>query len=146
MARAKKNVDAPLGLHNGLPISDKKVRFTNMGGLSPGLTVTPVDVKDGAEYYISMRVKHAGTHFDNEFSKDDPDTLTGYVEVYQFSAQAAVFDDRPDAAEQVTAMEERLEAKAQKEAAEAERRKREAKGEFQLIQGEGDDDPDDADV
>ena len=147
MARAKKNVDAPLGLHNGLPILAKKIKVTKTGdGLSQAMTIIPVDVKDGSEHYVSMRLRHTRTYHDNVFSKDNPDELVGFEEVIQFSAQAAVFDDRPDAAEQVTAMEERLEAKAKKEAAEAERRKREAKGEFQLIQGEGDDDPDDADV
>jgi len=143
LARTKKNVDAPLGLHNGLPIQRKRVKITNTGdGLSQAMTITPVDVKDGSEHYISMRIKHTRTYFDNVFSQDDPDNLIGFEEILQFSAQAAVFDDRPDAAEQVTAMEERLEAKAAKEAAEAERKKREAKGEFQLIRGEGDDEPD----
>ena len=139
MARTKKNVDAPLGLHNGLPILAKKIKIVKTGdGLSKAMTITPVEVKDGSVHYISMRLKQARTYYDNVFSKDDPDELIGFEEIIQFTAQAAVFDDRPDAAEQVTAMEERLEAKAKKEAAEAERKKREAKGEFQLIQGEGD--------
>ena len=110
------------------------------------MTIVPVDVKDGSEHYISMRIKHTRTYHDNVFSKDDPDALVGFEEIIQFSAQAAVFNDRPDTAEQVTAMEERLEAKAAKDAANTERKKKEARGEFQLIQGEGDDDPDDANV
>jgi hypothetical protein len=135
----RKAVDAPLGLHNGLPILSKKIKIVRTGdGLSQAMTITPVDVKDGSKHYISMRVKQTRTYHDNVFSKDNPDELVGFEEVIQFAAQAAVFDDRPDAAEQVTAMEERLEAKAAKEAAEAERKKREAKGEFQLIKGDGD--------
>lgn len=146
MATKKKPApEAPLGLHNGLPILAKKIKITRTGdGLSQAMTITPVEVKDASEHYISMRVRQSRTYYDNVFSKDDPDELIGYDEVIQFAAQAAVFDDRPDAAEQVTAMEERLAEKARKEAAEAERKKKEARGEFQLIQGAGDDgDPDD---
>lgn len=145
MPRATKKpaVEAPLGLHNGLPILSKAIKITNTGdGLSQAMAVTPIDVKDASEHFISMKLRHTRTYYDNVFSKDDPDTLVGFEEIIQFQAQAAVFDDRPDAAEQVTAMEERLAAKARKEADEAERKKREARGEFRLIPGEAPQDDD----
>ena len=133
MARAKKNVDAPLGLHNGLPILAKKIKVTKTGdGLSQAMTIIPVDVKDGSEHYVSMRLRHTRTYHDNVFSQDDPDLLVGYEEVLQFRAEGAVFDDRADAAEQVFEMEARIAAKAAKEAARLEREKKKERGEFPL--------------
>lgn len=133
MPPRKPKQDAPLGTHNGLPITARKIMVTNTGdGLSAAMTVVPVAVADGSEHFVSMRLRHSKTHYVNVFSKDDPEVLSGFEEVYQFRALGAVFDDRPDAAEQVLEMESRLEERAAAEALAEERRKREAKGEFTL--------------
>jgi hypothetical protein len=129
----RKPVDQGLGVHNGRPIIAKQIVITKTGdGLSESMTVTPVDLKDGQELYVSLKVKHAKTRYDNVYSKDDPTELIGFNEVYHLVAQGAVFDDRIDAGEQIAAMELRLKQKAAEDAANAERAKREAKGEFEL--------------
>ena len=122
-----------LGTHNGLPIMGHSIKITNTGdGLSKTMAVAPMRIEDGGDFIVSMRIKHTRTYYDNVFSKDDPDELIGYVEVTQFSAKGAVFDDRADASERVDEMEARIAARAAAEADAAETAKREAAGEFKL--------------
>ena len=132
MAPRKKPTNA-VGTHRGKPVLAKKIKITNTGdGLSKAMAITPVKIDDGSEHFISMRLKHTRTYHDNVFSQDDPEKLVGYEEVLQFQAQGAVFDDRPDAAQQVVEMEERIAERAEAEAAAEEKRKRREKGEFTI--------------
>jgi hypothetical protein len=137
MPRKKRDRDdSPVGVYyEGLPVLAIKIRVTNTGdGLSNAMSVTPVKIDDGSKHFVSMEIGHSKTIYENVFSKDDPDDLIGYNLVYQFTGMSAVFDDRPDAEDQVRAMEGRLAEKAAEETEERERTRRRARGEFSITE------------
>ena len=100
-----------------------------------------MDFDPGGHYISSSKLQHRKTIFENVFSKDDPDSLIGYIQIDSFRELGSVFDDRPDAAEQIDAMEDRIAEKAAVKAAAEERAKREAKGEFTFELTEKDEAP-----
>ena len=131
MPTKKKAEVTQFGTHNKLPILARKIIKTNTGdGLSKAVDIVPMDFDPGGHYISSSKLQHRKTIFENVFSKDDPDSLIGYVQIDSFRELGSVFDDRPDAAEQIDAMEDRIAEKAAAKAAAEERAKREAKGEF----------------
>ena len=142
MATRKKPEATQFWTHNKLPILARKIIKTNTGdGLSKAVDIVPMDFDPGGHYISSSKLQHRKTIFENVFSKDDPDSLIGYVQIDSFRELGSVFDDRPDAAEQIDAMEDRIAEKAAAKAAAEERAKREAKGEFTFELTEEDEAP-----
>lgn len=115
---------------NGLPVMGQKVQVMTSNALTRTAEVAPFEVVPGHDIIATFRLKHKGGGLDNVYSKDDPTQLAGFVRVAKYELVVGVVDDRPEAAEELARMQERVEAHAAELAEEKEREKKRANGEF----------------